>query len=311
MVFHIPVMLEQVLVNLITKKAGIYVDCTVGGGGHSQKIIELIYPEGWLIGLDQDIEALEFTRERLKDYQDKVALVKSNFSDLEMVLKSLGFNEVSGIFFDLGISSHQVDTASRGFSFTKDNLLDMRMDLSKELDAQYIVNHYSEKQLTEIFSKYGEERFSRSLARIIVEGRKKNSIKSTNQLAEVITNFYAKRKKGKWRIHPATKVFQAIRIEVNKELIVLQEALLQAIKLLEAGGRIGVISYHSLEDRIVKNIFREWEKKENINQYGYGLKKLFKKPIYPLEEELSQNPRARSARLRFAEKIGLKEVSEK
>jgi 16S rRNA (cytosine1402-N4)-methyltransferase len=311
MSFHIPVMLKQVLENLIIKKAGIYVDCTVGGGGHSQKIIELIYPEGWLIGFDQDIEALEFTRERLNTYQDRIVLVKANFSDLEIVLKSLGFNEVSGIFFDLGISSHQVDTPSRGFSFTKDSLLDMRMDLSKELDAHYIINHYSEKQLTEIFSKYGEERFSRSLARKIIEERKKNPIKTTNQLSEVITNVYARYKKGKWRIHPATKVFQALRIEVNKELSVLQEALLQAIRLLEVKGRIGVLSYHSLEDRIVKNTFREWGKKEIVEQYGYGLKNLFKKPIYPLEEELSQNPRARSAKLRFAEKIGLKEVSEK
>ena len=311
MSFHIPVMLKQVLENLIIKRAGIYVDCTVGGGGHSQKIIELIYPEGWLIGFDQDIEALEFARERLDTYQDRVVLVKANFSDLEIVLKSLGFNEVSGIFFDLGISSHQVDTSSRGFSFTKDSLLDMRMDLSKEWDAHYIINHYSEKQLTEIFSKYGEERFSRSLARKIIEERKKNPIKTTNQLSEVITNVYARYKKGKWRIHPATKVFQALRIEVNKELSVLQEALLQAIRLLEVKGRIGILSYHSLEDRIVKNTFREWGKKEIVEQYGYGLKNLFRKPIYPLEEELSQNPRARSAKLRFAEKIGLKEVSEK
>jgi 16S rRNA (cytosine1402-N4)-methyltransferase len=305
MSFHIPVMLQQVLVNLVTKKTGVYVDCTVGGGGHSQKIIELIYPEGLLIGFDQDIEALEFARERLKAYQDRIVLVKSNFSNLEIVLKSLGFNKVSGIFFDLGISSHQIDTTARGFSFSKDNLLDMRMDLSKELDANHIVNHYSEKQLTEIFSKYGEERFSRSLARIIVEGRKKNPIETTNQLAKVITNFYAKHKKGKWRIHPATKIFQALRIEVNRELFILQEALLQAIKLLEVRGRIGVISYHSLEDRIVKNTFREWEKKEIINQYDYGLRKLFKKPIYPSEEEIRQNYRARSARLRFAEKIGV------
>lgn len=305
MSFHIPVMPQQVLVNLVTKKTGVYVDCTVGGGGHSQKIIELIYPEGLLIGFDQDIEALEFARERLKAYQDRIVLVKSNFSNLEIVLKSLGFNKVSGIFFDLGISSHQIDTTARGFSFSKDNLLDMRMDLSKELDANHIVNHYSEKQLTEIFSKYGEERFSRSLARIIVEGRKKNPIETTNQLAKVITNFYAKHKKGKWRIHPATKIFQALRIEVNRELFILQEALLQAIKLLEVRGRIGVISYHSLEDRIVKNTFREWEKKEIINQYDYGLRKLFKKPIYPSEEEIRQNYRARSARLRFAEKIGV------
>lgn len=311
MVFHIPVMSQQVLTNLITRRDGTYVDCTVGGGGHSQRIMELIYPEGHLIGFDQDVEALEFARERLKTYQDKVILVKSNFSDLEIVLKSLGFNKVSGIFFDLGISSYQVDTPSRGFSFTKGNLLDMRMDLSGELDALYIINRYSEKQLTEIFSKYGEERFSRSLARIIIKERKNDPINTTNQLAELITNFYARHKKGKWRIHPATKVFQALRIEVNKELSVLQEALLQGIRILEIKGRIGIISYHSLEDRIVKNTFREWGKREIIEQYGYGLKSLFKKPVYPLEGEIRQNPRARSAKLRFAEKIGAKEVSEK
>ncbi|MDD3656325.1 MAG: 16S rRNA (cytosine(1402)-N(4))-methyltransferase RsmH [Atribacterota bacterium] len=303
MTSHIPVMPEQVLVNLITRKTGIYVDCTLGGGGHAQKIIEKIYPEGWLVGFDQDIEALEFTREKLKDYQDRIVLVKANFSDLEIVLHSLGFAAVSGIFFDLGISSHQVDTPYRGFSFNKESLLDMRMDLSEELDARYVVNRYSERQLAEIFSRYGEERFSRSLARIIVEERKRNSLETTSQLAQLITNFYAKHKKGKWRLHPATKVFQAIRIEVNKELSVLKEALFQAIRLLEQRGRIGVISYHSLEDRVVKNTFREWEKQEIINQYGYGLRRLFKKPIYPVEEEIRQNPRARSARMRLAEKI--------
>lgn len=303
MIFHIPVMPEQVLVNLITRKTGIYVDCTLGGGGHAQKIIEKIYPEGWLVGFDQDIEALEFTREKLKDYQDRVILVKANFAELEIVLHSLGFAEVTGIFFDLGISSHQVDTPYRGFSFNKESLLDMRMDLSEELDAHYVVNRYSERQLAEIFSRYGEERFSRSLARIIVEERKRNSLETTSQLAQLITNFYAKHKKGKWRLHPATKVFQAIRIEVNKELSVLKEALFQAIRLLEQRGRIGVISYHSLEDRMIKNTFREWEKQEIMNQYGYGLRRIFKKPIYPVEEEIRQNPRARSARMRLGEKI--------
>lgn len=311
MIFHIPVMLEEVLENLITKKGGVYLDCTIGGGGHSQKIIEHIYPSGWLIGFDQDIEALEFTREKLASYQDKVILVKTNFSDLEIVLPILGFTEVSGIFFDLGISSHQVDTSIRGFSFNKDNFLDMRMDLSKKFDARYIVNHYSEKQLAEIFSRYGQERYSRSLARLIVEERKKNALETTNQLAQLIIKFYAKHKKGKWRIHPATRVFQAIRIEVNKELWVLEQTLCQAIKILEPKGRIGVISYHSLEDRVVKNTFREWEKREVFTQFGYGLRRLYKKPICPKDEEIRQNPRARSAKLRFAEKVCVKEVSEK
>ena len=305
MSFHSPVMVQQVLEYLIIRKEGIYVDCTTGGGGHSQKIIEMIYPEGFLVGLDQDIEALEFAREKLKKYQDRIILVKSNFTDLEINLHMLGLNKVTGIFLDLGISSYQIDTPSRGFSFNKDDFLDMRMDLSNKLNAQYVVNNYSEKKLVEIFSEFGEERYSRSLARLIVEERKKKKIETTNQLAGIIVSFYARYKKGKWRIHPATKVFQAIRIEVNKELSVLQMVLLQAIRILETNGRIGVISYHSLEDRIVKNTFREWENKEIINQHGYGLKRIFKKPIYPLEEEIRANPRARSAKLRFAEKIDL------
>ena len=242
--------------------------------------------------MDEDIEALEFAG-KVKPYRDRVVLVKSNFADLKVVLQNLGFNKVTGVFFDLGVSSHQVDTTQRGFSFNKDNFLDMRMDLSKKLHAHYIVNHYSEKQLTEIFSKYGEERFSRSLARLIALERKKNPIETTNQLAELVINFYAKHKKGKWRIHPATKIFQAIRIEVNKELSSLEEALWQAVKNLEAGGRIGVISYHSLEDRIVKISFGSGEE-EIINQYGYGLKNYLKNQFI-LQKRVKQNPRARSA----------------
>jgi 16S rRNA (cytosine1402-N4)-methyltransferase len=303
-------MLVQVLENLVIKKEGIYVDCTLGGGGHAQKIVEKIYPEGLLIGLDQDIEALEFARKKLKDYQDRVIIVKSNFADLEKVLSSLGFSKVSGVFFDLGVSSYQIETQSRGFSFLNDNLLDMRMDLSKQLNAHYVVNHYSENELWEIFSNYGEERFSRSIARLIVRKRGEKPIETTKQLAELITNFYARSRKGRWRIHPATKIFQALRIEVNNELGVLKEALVQAIKLLEIKGRIGVISYHSLEDRVVKNTFREWATGEVIRQYGYGLRKLDKKPLYPAEEEIRKNRRARSARMRFAEKVYLEEGSE-
>lgn len=305
MTFHTPVMLAQVLENLVIKKEGIYVDCTLGGGGHALKIVEQIYPDGLLIGLDQDIEALEFARKKLKAYQDRVIIVKSNFADLEKVLSSLGFSKVSGIFFDLGVSSYQIETQSRGFSFLKDNLLDMRMDLSNQLNAHYVVNHYSENELWEVFSKYGEERFSRSIARLIVRERKKRPIETTKHLAELITNFYARSKKGRWRIHPATRIFQALRIEVNNELVVLKEALVQAIKLLEAKGRIGVISYHSLEDRVVKNTFREWATGDVIRQYGYGLRKLDKKPLYPTEEEIRKNRRARSARMRFAEKVYL------
>lgn len=303
--FHIPVMAKQVVKSLITKKTGIYLDCTIGGGGHAEKIMEEIYPEGWLIGLDQDLDALEFTRERLRLYRDRLILVKSNFSDLKFIIQDLGFKSISGILFDLGISSYQVDTASRGFSFNKDNLLDMRMDSSQELDGYYVINHYSESELVNIFSKYGEERFSRSLARLIVSERKSKPIETTSQLAQLIVKFYARYQKGRWRIHPATKIFQAVRIEVNQELTVLEDSLLQAISLLEINGRVGVISYHSLEDRVVKHTFLDWNKKEKLDHFGFDLVRLFRKPLIPDEEEIRQNPRARSAKLRVAEKIGL------
>lgn len=307
--FHIPVMKSQVLDYLITKKKGIYLDCTLGGGGHSEEIIKKIYPNGLLISLDQDIEALEFSRERLKHYQDKVIIIKSNFSDLKAILQELGIREVSGILFDLGLSSYQINDKSRGFSFLEDNLLDMRMDLSKSLNARDIVNKYSEKDLWGIFSKYGEERYSRSIARAIVKERKNGEIKTTKHLAKIITNIYAKHSTKRWYIHPATRVFQALRIEVNNELEILKIALENAISHLELKGRICVISYHSLEDRIAKQTFKIMAKKENINLKGYGVKILTKKPLYPSENEIKENRRSRSAKMRVAEKIFLEEVS--
>ncbi|MFW6148447.1 MAG: 16S rRNA (cytosine(1402)-N(4))-methyltransferase RsmH [Atribacterota bacterium] len=309
--YHIPVMCSQVLTNLITKKDGIYVDCTLGGGGHSREIIKKIHPEGLLVGLDQDIEALEYTREKLKDYQDKIFLIKSNFGDLEKALRDLGLKKVTGVLFDLGLSSRQISAQSRGFSFLENHLLDMRMDLSKQLDASYIINHYSEEELWEIFSKYGEERFSRSIARLIVQKRKNKPIQTTRHLAELIISIYKKYKKNKWRIHPATRVFQALRIEVNNELERLKEALKQAINLLEWQGRICVISYHSLEDRIVKHTFKELASKESATLYGYRLKIISKKPFYPSEKEIKENRRARSAKMRVAEKNTFRESNQK
>jgi len=309
--FHIPVMCSQVLTHLITKKKGIYLDCTLGGGGHSKEIIRKIYPEGLLVGLDQDIEALEIAREKLKAYQDKVIIVKSNFADLKISLLELGFKQVTGILFDLGISSHQINTQSRGFSFLTDNRLDMRMDLSKRLDARYVVNHYSEKALWEIFSQYGEEHFSRLIARLIVKERENKPIETTKYLAKLITDLYARYKKNKWRIHPATRVFQALRIEVNNELEVLGVALKDAFTLLEPKGRICTISYHSLEDRIVKHTFKELAEKEKIIQSGFGLRILSKKPFYPSENEIKNNHKARSAKMRVAEKIFSEEVYRK
>jgi len=309
--FHIPVMSSMILDFLVTRKEGIYVDCTLGGGGHSEEVIKKIYPEGLLIGLDQDIEALEFSRDRLAEYQGKIILVKSNFGNLKFLLQDLGFKQVTGVLFDLGLSSHQVDNKSRGFSFLEENFLDMRMDLSKDIDACYIVNNYSEQELVEIFSKYGEERFSRSIARLIVRERKKTMIKTTRHLAKLVTDIYARYKKNRWSIHPATRVFQAIRIEVNNELEVLKDAVRDGVFALEPNGRICVISYHSLEDRIVKHTFKEIAKDDFISQNGYGVKPLSKKPFYPPEDEIRENRRARSAKMRVAEKIITGEVSRK
>lgn len=306
--FHVPVMCSQVLKYLVTEKEGAYVDCTLGGGGCSREIIRKIYPDGLIVGLDQDIEALEHARDRLKDFQDRVIIAKSNFIHLQMVLQDLGFKKVTGILFDLGLSSHQINSSCRGFSFLDDCPLDMRMDLSNQFDARHIINHYSEKELWNLFSQYGEERYSKTVARVIVKERKKKPIETTGQLAQLVSkiyNKYSRHKKKKWRIHPATRVFQALRIEVNQELEALKEALKQAINLLEMKGRICVISYHSLEDRIVKQTFKEYSGKndeEKITEYGYRLRTLAKKPFYPSENEIRENRSARSARMRVAEK---------
>lgn len=302
--FHIPVLIKEVIHYLNCKKGGgAYIDSTLGGGGHSKAILKNIYPDGLLIGIDQDIEAIETARKELNTYFDKVKLVKDNFKNLEKILSNLKVEAVSGIIFDLGVSSHQLREKERGFSFKEDSHLDMRMDLAQKFDANILINSYTEKELTGIFEKYGEERFSKRIARWIVIERQKNPITTTKQLADLVIRALPKTKKrGKWRIHPATRVFQAIRIEVNQELKALEKGLNQAIKVLEDRGRICVISYHSLEDRIVKNIFKEAER-EGIAQKNYGLKIITKKPIRPSLEEMKKNPRARSAKLRVAEKI--------
>jgi len=301
--FHTPVLTKEILNYLNFKKGGVYIDCTLGGGGHSKAILKNIYPDGLLIGIDQDIEAIETAKKELKSYIDKVKLVKGNFKNLEEILSNLKVETVSGIIFDLGVSSHQLREKGRGFSFREDSYLDMRMDVTQKFDANILINSYSEKELTEIFEKYGEERFSKRISRLIVIERQKKPIITTKQLADLVIRALPKTKKReKWRIHPATRVFQAIRIEVNQELDALEKGLNQAIEVLENKGRICVISYHSLEDRIVKNIFKEAEREE-MDQKNYGLKIITKKPIRPSLEEIKKNPKARSAKLRVAEKI--------
>jgi len=301
--FHIPVLTKEILNYLNLKKGGVYIDCTLGGGGHSKAILEKIYPHGLLIGIDQDIEAIETAKEELKSYIDKVKLVKGNFKNLEEILSDLKTETVWGIIFDLGVSFHQLKEKERGFSFKEDSHLDMRMDLNQEFNADILINSYSEKDLAEIFEKYGEERFSKKIARLIAIERKKKTITTTKQLADlVIRSLPRTKKRHTWRIHPATRVFQAIRIEVNQELKALEKGLNQAIRVLEDKGRICVISYHSLEDRIVKHLFKEAER-EGKEQKNYGLKIVTKKPIRPSLEEVRDNPKARSAKLRVAEKI--------
>jgi 16S rRNA (cytosine1402-N4)-methyltransferase len=301
--FHTPVLTREVLYYLNCKKGGVYIDSTLGGGGHSKAILESIYPQGLLIGIDQDIKAIEVAKKELKNYIDKVKLVKGNFKNLENILADLKIKAISGIIFDLGVSFHQLRKKERGFSFKEDGHLDMRMDLRQKFNADILINSYSEKDLTEIFEKYGEERFSKRIARRIVIERKKKAITTTKQLADlVIRSLPRTKKRHTWRIHPATRIFQAIRIEVNQELEALEKGLNQAIRVLEDKGKICVISYHSLEDRIVKNKFKEWEK-EGLNQKNYNLKIITKKPIRPSLEEIKKNPKARSAKLRVAEKI--------
>ena len=301
--FHIPVLTQEILNYLNLKKGGVYIDCTLGGGGHSKAILENIYPQGSLIGIDQDIEAIETAKEELKSYINKVKLVKGNFKNLGEILLDLKIKIVSGIIFDLGVSFHQLKEKERGFSFKQDSHLDMRMDLTQEFNADILINSYSEKNLAEIFGKYGEERFSKRIARLIVTERKKKAITTTKQLSDLTIRSLPKTKKRHtWRIHPATRVFQAIRIEVNQELKALEKGLNQAIRVLENKGRICVISYHSLEDRIVKHLFKEVER-VGKDQGDYGLKIITKKPIRSSSGEVRENPKARSAKLRVAEKI--------
>lgn len=301
--FHSPVLTKEILKYLDFKKGGVYIDCTLGGGGHSKAILENIYPHGLLIGIDQDIEAIEIAKEELKSCIDKVKLVKGNFKNLAKILSNLKIETVSGIVFDLGVSFHQLKEKERGFSFKEDSHLDMRMNLTQKFNADTLINSYSEKDLAEIFEKYGEERFSKRIARLIVAERKKKAISTTKQLSDLIIRSLPRTKKRHtWRIHPATRVFQAIRIEVNQELEALRMGLNQAIRVLEDKGRICVISYHSLEDRIVKHLFKEVER-EGKEQKNYGLKIVTKKPVRPSSEEVRNNPKARSAKLRVAEKI--------
>ncbi|MET3208840.1 UNVERIFIED_CONTAM: 16S rRNA (cytosine1402-N4)-methyltransferase [Paenibacillus sp. PvR008] len=316
MFHHITVLKEEATQALNIRQDGIYVDCTLGGAGHSSVIASQLGPEGRLIAFDQDDWALNNAREKLSAYEGKISLVKSNFRHLQDRLAELGLPEkdgvpqVQGILFDLGVSSPQFDEGERGFSYNHDAPLDMRMDQSSSLTAYEIVNEWPEAEIARILFQYGEEKFSRRIAKIMVERRKNKPIHTTGELVDIIKEGIpaAARRTGG---HPAKRSFQALRIAVNDELGALEDTLHQAVKCLAPGGRISVITFHSLEDRICKHIFKEYLAKSIYpsdlpileDKMIGDLKLVNRKPIVASEQELELNPRSRSAKLRVAEKL--------
>lgn len=307
---HTTVLLHETVDGLNIKPNGIYVDCTMGGAGHSALILSKLSKEGKLFAFDQDEIAIKNAKDRLAEYEGQLTIIKSNFRFLKEELEKQGVQKVDGILYDLGVSSPQLDTPERGFSYHHDAPLDMRMDQNADLSAYDVINSWSYEALVKIFFKYGEEKFSKQIARKIEAAREIKPIASTGELVELIKEGIpapARRKGG----HPAKRIFQAIRIAVNDELGVFEESLLQAIDILNPGGRISVITFHSLEDRICKVIFKKASETPDLprglpiipEEFKPDLKLITRKPIVPTEEELESNNRARSAKLRIAEKL--------
>ncbi|MDU4714781.1 MAG: 16S rRNA (cytosine(1402)-N(4))-methyltransferase RsmH [Gemella haemolysans] len=304
---HYSVLLNEAVEGLNIKEDGIYVDCTLGGAGHSLEILKRL-KTGKLYAFDQDNVALENAKQKLAEYSDKVVFIKSNFVNLKEKLAEYGVHEVDGVLYDLGVSSPQLDTPERGFSYNYDTKLDMRMDTDAKISAYEVVNEYSYHDLVKIFYRYGEENFSKQIARNIEKKREQKPIETTFELVEIIKDSIpaAKRRTGG---HPAKRVFQAIRIAVNNELSVFEDSLEQAIEIVSVGGRISVITFHSLEDRICKQIFNSYAKTKDIpknlpimpEESLSKLKVITRKPIYPSDIELEENNRSRSAKLRVAE----------
>jgi len=292
---HIPVMLEEVMEFLDPKENDVMVDGTLGLGGHAEAILKRIGPRGRLVGIDKDRLSLRAAKERLRPYVEQAHFVQGDFRDLDRILSELGITKVNGIFLDLGISSVQLDDPQRGFSFQAQGPLDMRMDKNNPLSAFELVNSLPEKDLAVILRDYGEERWHNRIARTIVRQRSMRPIETTGDLREVVLKAVPSRKGRGEGIHPATRTFQAIRIAVNRELESIVIVLKKCVDLLAPGGHIAVIAFHSLEDRIVKQQFRDWAKDGKV-------KLVFKKPLRPGEKEYQENPRARSARLRIAER---------
>ena len=306
---HVSVLLDECIENLNIKPDGVYVDCTMGGAGHSKEIVKKLSNKGLFIGFDQDKNAIKTAKERLREYSDRVNFVHINFEKIKDELEKIGVYKIDGVLADLGVSSHQLDEADRGFSYMQDAPLDMRMDVRCEFSAYDVVNGYTEEELAKIIKDYGEENWAKRIAKFIVEERKEKKIETTKELVDIIKKAIPK----KARIdgpHPAKRTFQAIRIEVNNELGVITKMIEDASSIMNKGGRICIITFHSLEDRIVKNAFKELsldcicpphlpmcqcDKKSEV-------KIITRKPIMPTDEEIEVNPRSRSAKLRVAEK---------
>lgn len=305
---HISVLLNETINSLNIKEDGIYVDCTLGGGGHSIEILKRLSKNGRLIGIDQDKDALKAASEKLKEFTN-ITYVHNNFYNIDDILEELKINEVDGIMMDLGVSSYQLDEASRGFSYMNEAPLDMRMDRNKSFSAYDVVNSYSEQELFKMIIEYGEDSFARRIARNIVKKRVDKPIETTKELVEIIDKSIPSKFKKKG--HPAKKTFQAIRIEVNKELDILDKAITDSVSRLKKGGRLSIITFHSLEDRIVKNKYKLLENPCTcppdfpicVCGKKPSIKIITRKPIEPTEGEKEENSRSKSAKLRVCEKI--------
>ena len=306
MEYHKPVLFDEVMDNIITDKDAVYVDCTLGGGGHTEGILENSSKNSKVVAIDQDVQAIEFAKKRLEKYANKLQIFQDNFRNIDTAVYLAGFEKVDRILMDIGVSSNQLDNAKRGFSYRFEARLDMRMDSNLKISAYEVINNFSEKELADIIYKYGEEPKSRKIAKKIVEYRKIKAVETTTALADIVVKSIGKSMKR----HPAKRTFQAIRIFVNKELEILSETLDKAVKLLGKNGKLLVITFHSLEDRIVKEKFREYENPCTCppdipicvcGKQSLG-KVITKKPIVAKELELAENNRAHSAKLRIFER---------
>lgn len=310
---HIPILLNKCIENLNINPEGVYVDGTLGGAGHGKEICSKLNEKGHFIGIDQDENAIQVAQERLVRQAAKVSIVRDNFKNIKDILQNIKVDRIDGILLDLGVSSHQLDEPQRGFSYQYDAPLDMRMDNRQKLTAKDVVNQYSEKELSSIIKRYGEERWATRIAKFIVKYREDQDIEKTGELVEIIKNAIpAKvRRSGP---HPAKRTFQAIRIEVNNELNILENVIEDIIDCLNPTGRVCIITFHSLEDRIVKKVFRRLEKPcecppdfpQCVCHKKPKIKIITRKPIIPSEQEIEENPRSRSAKLRVAQRISSK-----